>query len=353
MSGGGSRKRGAEEMQSTDPWATTSLARCSPAAPAVPQWRIENFGKLSSAPQDRLDSDSFEAGICTWRLKMFPGGGGDGTGTHVSVGLEALDAMWEPSARFKLEMVNQAEASKSHSIDCAAKFVRDGPIARGDARFFELNVLRDSTAGWLVKDTLVLKVAVTVEREDRFQLDPGGVPCDMSLKLPCGAELPVHGQLLQLASPFFCDALEDVSGSSKISVDGSLGTWTYILSGLYPHHDQPELTLDSVYVLLAVVHKYNFAKLLERLVAFATRQTRPIIRQQSSNPIHWLALAERLQLDELCEWCFAYLQTMTKEDLVAITTTVEQGGTKRVAREEFKQLGSELGLELFAILAEK
>jgi hypothetical protein len=41
-------------------------------------------------------------------------------------------------------------------------------------------------------------------------------------------------------------------------VDGSLGTWTYILSDLYPLHDPPALSLESVYALLPVVHKYVF-----------------------------------------------------------------------------------------------
>ncbi|KAG1673740.1 hypothetical protein FOA52_002309 [Chlamydomonas sp. UWO 241] len=75
-----------------------------------------------------------------------------------------------------------------------------------------LSALRTKDAGWLVNDTLVLTVGVTVEREDRFQLDTGGAPCDVVLKLPCGVEIPVHGQLLPLASPSFRDVLEDVRG---------------------------------------------------------------------------------------------------------------------------------------------
>ena len=42
----------------------------------------------------------------------------------------------------------------------------------------------------------------------------GGVPCDATLKLSCGAEVPVFCNLLQLASPFFRDALDDVNGSA-------------------------------------------------------------------------------------------------------------------------------------------
>jgi hypothetical protein len=53
----------------------------------------------------------------------------------------------------------------------------------------------------------------------------GGVPCDMILKLPCGVELPVLRQSLQLASPFFRDALEDVSGSAPIPVRQCAHEW--------------------------------------------------------------------------------------------------------------------------------
>jgi hypothetical protein len=45
-----------------------------------------------------------------------------------------------------------------------------------------------------------------------------GVPCDMTLKLACGAEVPVISQLLQVASPFFRGALDDMKGSAPIPV---------------------------------------------------------------------------------------------------------------------------------------
>jgi hypothetical protein len=53
----------------------------------------------------------------------------------------------------------------------ADTFTRDGP-AIGYAEIIELSELT-AAAGWLVNDTLVLKIDLTVEREDRFQLDTG------------------------------------------------------------------------------------------------------------------------------------------------------------------------------------
>jgi hypothetical protein len=49
-------------------------------------------------------------------------------------------------------------------------------------------------------------------------LHAAGVPCDVNLKLPCGAEVPAVSLFLQAASPFFRGALEDVKGSALIPV---------------------------------------------------------------------------------------------------------------------------------------
>lgn len=49
------------------------------------------------------------------RLKVYPGGRKEGKGTHMSVFLELLDTMWQPSADFMLTLVNQVDVSKSFS----------------------------------------------------------------------------------------------------------------------------------------------------------------------------------------------------------------------------------------------
>jgi hypothetical protein len=142
-------------------------------------------------------------------------------------------------------------------------------------------------------------------------------------------------------------------------VDGSLGTWTYILSCLYPLHDQPELTLGSVYTLLPVVHKFDFPKLLTRLLGFV-KGKRGVLNHdaddQTTNPIRWLALAERLQLDELRELCLGKLRDMSKEQRkAALIVDVELGSKagqqkKHTVREEVKQLGEELRDELLILI---
>ncbi|KAG1674731.1 hypothetical protein FOA52_013566 [Chlamydomonas sp. UWO 241] len=346
---GDSRKRGADEISadcstSMDPWATTTFT-----------WRVENFSKLS---REIVFSDFFEAGICTWRLQVWPEGEGDDLGTHLSVYLEAQDVMWAASAQSTLTVVNQADASKSCSGGSAGNpdvYNKDCCVW-GQTNFVKLSALRGASSGWLVNDTLMLKVDVIVEREDRFQLDMGGMPCDVVLKLPCGAEVPTISLFLQTASTFFRGALEDVEGGAAIPVDGSLGTWTYILIDLYPLHDPPALTLGSVYTLLPVVH--NFTKLLTRLVAFVKDNIEDLPQSSCISAkyiIYWLSLAERLQLDELHELVLDRLRGLTREQLRKATTAeveVESGAgaqTRRVVREEVKRLGQALCCELFAI----
>jgi hypothetical protein len=143
-------------------------------------------------------------------------------------------------------------------------------------------------------------------------------------------------------------------------VDGSLGVWSYILSCLYPLHDQPELTLGSVYTLLPVVHKYDFPKLLTRLMGFIKDKS-AVLSHDSAYPSHyivrWLALAESLQLDELRELCLDKLRFMTRQQLQSgITVEVDVGSgaakqKKHVLRKEVKQLGETLRDELLVVMS--
>ncbi|KAG1674617.1 hypothetical protein FOA52_001866 [Chlamydomonas sp. UWO 241] len=113
------------------------------------------------------------AGIGPWRMRVHPQGNGADQGTHLSVFLELQDAMWAPEAvKYKLTAVNQADASKSLSRAFTSKFCIDASVW-GPAKLIELSVLRDAATGWLVNETLVLTADVTVEHEDRFELDKG------------------------------------------------------------------------------------------------------------------------------------------------------------------------------------
>jgi hypothetical protein len=47
------------------------------------------------------------------RLLAFPGGTGEGEGTHLSVDLQVVEDMWEPTASATLTLANQAGGDKS------------------------------------------------------------------------------------------------------------------------------------------------------------------------------------------------------------------------------------------------
>ncbi|KAG1670967.1 hypothetical protein FOA52_011402 [Chlamydomonas sp. UWO 241] len=263
---------------------------------------------------------------------------------HISVFLDAPDSATYsvetgPSAAFTVHIHNQHNPDNTLSKGTEHTFTSSEPDW-GFSLFAPLDEIANPTNGFRVNNRLILSIDLAVESKAPFQLDTGGVPHDVTLKLPYGAEFPAVSKLLQVASPFFRDALEDVTVSGPLPVDGSIGVWTYILSCLYPLHDQPHLTLRAVYALLPVVHKYNFAKLITRLVGFVKEK----IQTLSHNPddsetcvIRWIELAERLQLDGLRELCLSRLGEMMKEQReTAITVFDEQ--KKHTIRKEAKRL---------------
>jgi hypothetical protein len=143
-------------------------------------------------------------------------------------------------------------------------------------------------------------------------------------------------------------------------VDGSLGAWTYVLMDLYPLLDPPALTWGSVFTLLPVAHKYDFPRLLKRLVAFVMDNCEALTHDPKNLKqfvIRWLALAERLQLDELRELCLGKVRGMTREQLQsAFFVEVEIGSgadkqTQRTIRKEVEELSPALLSELLIITA--
>jgi hypothetical protein len=156
------------------------------------------------------------------------------------------------------------------------------------------------------------------------------------------------------------DSISSATPTHLPQVDGSLGAWMYVVRYLYPEHDPPALTLSSVHTLLPVVHKYDFPKLLARLMAFVERNSEALSHDpaEPSYIVRWLALAERLHLDELLELCLGRLRSMSKEQRKkALTVMVEVGSDnaskqKRAVRKGVKQLGQTLRDELFVLIAD-
>jgi hypothetical protein len=103
----------------------------------------------------------------------------------------------------------------------------------GFSKFINVEEVLNPANGWVVNNRMILSIDITVSHEE---LDTGllqtftcchpplprslalraagGVPCDVTLKLPCGSEVRAIGLFLQSASPFFRDALEDMQGGT-------------------------------------------------------------------------------------------------------------------------------------------
>ncbi|KAG1680629.1 hypothetical protein FOA52_015078 [Chlamydomonas sp. UWO 241] len=344
-------KRSAEEMQAggsgggvgsgDDALWSTSFTR-----------HIENSGTLTSEPSaiGLLRGRHLHlvggrhAAVAHRYLKVCPLGYNAGQGTHLSVSLVVLDGMWEPTAEFKLTVVNQARASESCSSGGVHVFTSDQPSC-GPRKFIELSALKAAAAGWLVNDTLLVKVDVTVARGPlsgghRWRtLNPRDPEPVMRGGGPHQQPPPPGGLSLLPRRPGGCERQHPDPVATNLlttrvcpQVDGSLGTWTYIQSCLYLLHDQPDLTLPSVYALLPVVHKYDFTKLLGRLVAFVKGKREELSADPGSfrgYVIKWLALAERLQLDELRDLCLDKLRSMTgegRQDAITVEVEVGSGG---------------------------
>ncbi|KAG1658501.1 hypothetical protein FOA52_011967 [Chlamydomonas sp. UWO 241] len=293
-------------------------------------WTIDNFTRVSVCEDGRKRyCAEFLLGTDKWSLLVFPWGKGNNPvpvtqSRDVGVFLYSVDddvhnGLRSPSAAFAIHIYNQLVPGKKLIKETEHMFT----ASESDWGFqgYALHgEIVDPTNCWLVNDRLILSIDVTVAPEDRAQLDAGGMPCDVTLKLPCGVEMPSVGLFLQSASPFFREALQDMHGTAPIPVDGSPGTWTYILSDLYPLHDAPALSLGIVH-MLPVVHKYNFTKLLTRLLTFIKDNSEELLSYKSSPDvpfqpsssyvITWLALAEHLQLDDLRELCIGMLHTMS------------------------------------------
>jgi len=76
-------------------------------------WRIEEFSKHADVVQL---SRAFEAGLCTWKLRVSFDGPVENEDTQVTLELLALDGMWEPNVELTLTVVNQADANKWSSM---------------------------------------------------------------------------------------------------------------------------------------------------------------------------------------------------------------------------------------------
>jgi hypothetical protein len=144
-------------------------------------------------------------------------------------------------------------------------------------------------------------------------------------------------------------------------VDGSLGSWTYLLTCLYAMHDQPELTVEAAYSLLPLAHKYDFSKALAKLVRRMERKPLSHVPAASNYVVRWMELADRLHLEELQAKCLATMRQLAQgadlreRMLRALAVPAPDGGTwskqdEPPLRQEVAGLSPELKDRLISIL---
>jgi len=126
------------------------------------EWVIENFSQLRDT---KKYSEQFEIGGHTWRLLVFPQGNkSDSLSLYLDVpDTEMLPFNWQRSAGFKLMLVNQQDRSQSFSKETNHTFTS----RESDWGFTAFIPLQDITAAgspYLVNDTLIIRVEVTVHK---------------------------------------------------------------------------------------------------------------------------------------------------------------------------------------------
>ncbi|KAJ0678205.1 putative ubiquitinyl hydrolase 1 [Helianthus annuus] len=122
-------------------------------------WTIKNFSTFLG---EKMSSDPFVVRGCTWRVVVFP------NGEHLSLYLDAADSMtlpygWSIYAQFSLAVVNQMNSSftvRKHTQHQFNTRCSDW----GFTSFMQLKELCEEGRGYLMNDTCVIEVDVTVRR---------------------------------------------------------------------------------------------------------------------------------------------------------------------------------------------
>lgn len=125
-------------------------------------WKIENFSKLE--PKLYV-SDVFVAGNQKWRIRLYPKGQGEGSGTHVSMYLALADSSTITRGsniyvHFTLRIWDQL-LSKDIEKKFTKRFITAGEDC-GSSKFVELSYLNRAGSGFLVNNVCFVEAVVPV-----------------------------------------------------------------------------------------------------------------------------------------------------------------------------------------------
>ncbi|XP_062091684.1 uncharacterized protein LOC133797701 isoform X2 [Humulus lupulus] len=192
-------------------------------------WAIDNFSKLNVKG---LYSDVFHVGGYKWRILVFPRGNNV---DYLSVYLAVADSLtlphgWSIYAMFSLSVINQLDPKYTVARAFEHEF-KAGERNWGFPSFVALGELIDSTKGFLVNDTCIVKAEVTLKKEqdeNELKIEEKEVPVESQpepksidsqtiipdahlSELPTTPENLIHEQITQVAVP------SDVNGENLMS----------------------------------------------------------------------------------------------------------------------------------------
>lgn len=144
------------------------------------EWKIESFTKNS---ENKLYCDKFEIGTYFWRMLVFPRGN---KVQSLSVYLDAPEATYtplhmSPKAAFKLILVNQLDPSRNFVKETQHTFTSH-ETDWGFTQFYPLDEIFDTRKGFLVDDTIILRVEITIQKDERYAYDSRKETCHVGLK---------------------------------------------------------------------------------------------------------------------------------------------------------------------------
>eukprot|EP00775_Hariotina_reticulata_P001261 gene1261-1601_t len=126
-------------------------------------WTIENFSQLTD---QKKYSPNFEIGTHLWRLLVCPKGLNQKE--HLSIYLDSPEAAFappnlNPTANFKLSIVNQKNPGAGDFFKESSHKWSSNETDWGFTQFIPLVDLQDPEKGFLVNDTLQIKVEIQVQ----------------------------------------------------------------------------------------------------------------------------------------------------------------------------------------------
>eukprot|EP00878_Enallax_costatus_P010709 GHUV01011185.1.p1 GENE.GHUV01011185.1~~GHUV01011185.1.p1 ORF type:complete len:671 (+),score=192.28 GHUV01011185.1:167-2179(+) len=133
-------------------------------------WEINDWSKIADP---KKYSENFEIGTHIWRILVCPRGMNNPG--CLSLYLDSPEAAFapanlNPTASFKLSIVNQKTPGQDYFKDSRHKWSQQ-ETDWGFTQFISLAELHDADRGFLVDDRVIIKVEITVQRDERYYYD--------------------------------------------------------------------------------------------------------------------------------------------------------------------------------------